>query len=97
MSAESNPAESMPTWDEASLDRLHRAMRLRRLSPWWAKAEIVLGLAAAVAGLVLLRDRAVLGAYLAMAGHRSHLYRSMDRQAAYLLQVIDERTRSGGG
>jgi len=60
--------------------------------------EIVLGLAAAVVGLVLLRNRVgpdvgggaliVLGLYLAAAGHRSHLYQSMNRQTAYLAHLL---------
>lgn len=37
-----------------------------------------------IAGLLLL----VLGSYLAMAGHRSHLYQSNNELAAYLAMLI---------
>ncbi len=33
----------------------------------------------------------VLGGFLAMAGHRSHLYQSQNRLTAYLAQLIAER------
>lgn len=77
---------------------LERAAGLKRLSPLWAKAEILLGLGAAVLGLKLLFGDSplawaggalmVLGLYLAMAGHRSHLYQPQNRQTAYLLQML---------
>jgi hypothetical protein len=88
-----------PLADE--LDRLHTTAGFKRLNPIWAKAEILFGLAAAGAGL-LLEVRAaraeeihiglgawglalfVLGFYLALAGHRSHLYQSQNKLAAYL-------------
>ena len=83
------------------LDRLHTATGFKRLNPAWAKAEILFGLVAAGAGL-LLEVRAaksddihiglaawglalfILGSYLTLAGHRSHLYQSQNRLAAYL-------------
>jgi len=92
-----------PLADE--LDRLHAAVGFKRLNPVWAKAEILLGLAAAGAGL-LLEVRAAksddihiglaawglalfaLGFYLALAGHRSHLYQSQNKLTAYLAGLI---------
>lgn len=85
--------------------RLHRDLGLKRLNPWWAKLEIVLGLAAVAAGLFggvrtavdpsghlapLLPFGAlfVLGGYLSLAGHRSHLYQSNNRLAAHLADLI---------
>jgi len=92
---------------ESEVARLHRDLGLKRLNPVWAKAEIVLGLLAAAAGL-LVGDWAVdqgggvawpfaaigvalmvLGGYLAMAGHRSHLYQSANAIAAYLAMRMD--------
>jgi hypothetical protein len=88
---------------ERALADLHADLGYRRLSPAWAKLEIVLGLAAAGAGLFLgpitLREADwagatgalalfVLGGYLALAGHRSHLYRSMNDRTAYLAALI---------
>ncbi len=84
------------------VDAVRRALGWKRLSLVWAKLEIVAGLAVAVlggrvrtgagpiawAGEVLI----VLGLYLAMAGHRSHLYQSMNRQTAYLLQMLERAT-----
>ncbi len=35
----------------------------------------------------------VLGAYLAMAGHRSHLYQSNNKLAAYLAERISKRSQ----
>ena len=42
---------------------------------------------AAAGGLLLF----VLGAYLAMAGHRSHLYQSNAELAAYLASLVERR------
>jgi hypothetical protein len=88
----------LPPHDYELADQALRATGHKRLNPVWAKTEIVLGLAVATLGLIFLRDRAahdvlsatliVLGAYLAAAGHRSHLYQSQNRQTAYLLQVL---------
>lgn len=91
-----------PRWLE-----LHRqAMGMGLLRAWWAKAEILLGLTAVAAGIALLARPEglplaggalfVLGGYLAMAGHRSHLYQSANKQFAYLLQVLHERERPSG-
>jgi hypothetical protein len=92
------------------LDRLHVDLRLKRLNPIWAKAEILLGLIAASSGLLigiygvvrsdgesnwLLLVASVLlqtlGTYLALAGHRSHLYQSQNKLAAWLATQISNR------
>jgi hypothetical protein len=85
---------------EPMLTKLHADLGLKRLSPVWAKLEIVLGLLAAGAGVPLMTagpDAAsvlgglalfVLGGYLALAGHRSHLYQSNNLLTAYLADEI---------
>ena len=97
---------------ETSLTALHSALGMKKLKPVWAKMEILLGLAAAAAGLmVAIRILAsalveidwvriivsmalmVFGAYLAMAGHRSHLYQSNNKLAAYLAEGISKRSQ----
>ena len=100
---------------DGPLDRLRRDLGLQVLSPVWAKVELFLGLAVAVAGLfggmhsVAYEARTgesdawtkwvghgalvVLGGYLALAGHRSHLYQSNNRLAAHLAELI--RKQSG--
>ena len=83
-------------------------MGLKTLSPTWAKAEIVLGLScvwAAMHPTFLLRLAEqpatatiwsfwlfLLGAYLAMAGSRSHIYQSANRVAEFLSRQIDRKT-----
>lgn len=75
----------------------------------WARTEIVLGLAAVACG-VLVAARPTpgdwpwesasavalmtLGGYLALAGHRSHLYHSHNRLAAYLAVRMRPRPES---
>src|SRR5262245_57224271 len=95
---------------EDELDRLHRDLSLKRLSPAWAKVEILLGLVAASSGLltgtygVIGIDRAsswlllgasvvlqTLGIYLTLAGHRSHVYQSQNKMAAWLANRISQR------
>jgi hypothetical protein len=94
----------MPLDDE--LTRLYAATGFRRNPLWktWAKLELVLGLVAAAGGLVAITDGSdttitaagiglfVLGFYLALAGHRSHLYQSNNQLAAYLAELIRSRT-----
>src|SRR5262245_6927002 len=82
----SRGSEGRPLNRDPAADRLHADLGLKRLNPVWAKLEIVLGLLAAGAGVPLLVVRPdavavagglalfVLGGYLALAGHRSHLY-----------------------
>ena len=72
----------------------YRLLGRRPPSLRWAKAELFIGLGAAAAGCWMLRTEgtaAVLGAgllalggYLALAGHRSHLYDAMTRQTTLL-------------
>lgn len=91
---------------EKSLAELHSALGMKKLNPVWAKIEIFLGLAAAAAGLMVAMRTSVeidwlriivsmvlmvFGAYLAMAGHRSHLYQSNNKLAAYLAERISKR------
>jgi hypothetical protein len=84
--------------------RFYRETGLKPLNPVWAKLEIALGLVAAGAGQVLITrgpDAAAplaagvllfaLGGYLALAGHRSHLYQSGNRLAAYLADLTRSR------
>ena len=60
------------------------------LGPWaLARGGEAWGLAAAALALV------VLGGYLTLAGHRSHLYQSANEQTALLLEEL-RRTRQGG-
>ena len=89
-------SRGLPQYDPARLEEYLRAAGLKALNPLWARAEILLGLSAAGAGLKILPLAGAagwagvalfaLGGYLAMAGHRSHLYQSQNRMAAYLLQ-----------
>jgi hypothetical protein len=97
---------------ERALADLHGRLGLRRLSPTWAKLEILLGLLAVGAGLFLGQwslsrpdaDWApagaglalfVLGGYLALAGHRSHLYQSSNALAAHLAVKIESLQDKG--
>jgi len=96
---------SLPPFNSDAVTQYLQAAKLKRLHPVWAKAEILLGLIVAILGIILLRDRmfhdavsgalVVLGVYLAAAGHRSHLYQSMNRQQAYLMQVLATWKRDG--
>src|SRR5262245_59294455 len=52
-------------------------------------AEIAWGLVAAALALL------VLGGYLAMAGHRSHLYQSANELTAYLAELIQNLNAKG--
>ena len=97
---------------ETSLTELHDALGLKKLNPVWAKIEILLGLGAAAAGLmvamrilssapveidwvriIVSTALMVFGVYLAMAGHRSHLYPSNNKLAAYLADGIFKRSQ----
>jgi hypothetical protein len=73
------------------LEQVHRDLGLPRARLGWAKVEIFLGAGAASGALVwasqggvawLAVPLATLGAYLALAGHRAHLYDAMSRQTA---------------
>lgn len=80
------------------LDRLHQDLGWKPLSRIWAKLEVVLGLLAFVCGLPMVQMGdaqtpmvaagavlSVLGGYLTLAGHRSHLYQSNTRLAAWVV------------
>jgi len=86
---------------ERSVRARQQQLGYEPLSRLWAKGEILLGLAAAGVGLMLMvrgkifgaeeiggRVVFVLGGDLAMAGHRSHLYQSNNELAAYLADEI---------
>jgi hypothetical protein len=82
------------------LQKLHDDLKLKRLRPAWAKLEIVFGLTAV--GFALFGGSNidpmhlplfVLGAYLAMAGHRSHIYQSQNRLTGHLAEIVE---RSSG-
>jgi len=100
--------------DPQPLNDLHKRLGYHRLSRTWAKLEILFGLLAAGAGLLLggywlvqtgpmtmwLLPAAgltlfVLGGYLAMAGHRSHLYQSGNERTAYLAELIRSMNDKG--
>ena len=86
------------------LSRLDAALGHKRLNRAWAKAEILLGLLVAGLGLSLMHWVKpdienwyfvlggellfVLGGYLALAGHRSHLYQSNNELTALLLEHL---------
>jgi hypothetical protein len=94
---------------QASLESLHRDLGWKQLNPWWAKLEILAGLAVAGVGIAILSQPLaiaelpikvaglavfVLGAYLAMAGHRSHLYQSNNLLASWLVQALKEQNET---
>jgi uncharacterized membrane protein YGL010W len=102
------------TDSKRALSELHAQLGYKRLSRTWAKLEILFGLLAGGAGLLLSdwtisRNAAevewsmaagglalfVLGGYLAMAGHRSHLYRSGNERTAYLAELIRSMNDKG--
>jgi len=83
---------------EQSRQQLLGDLGYKPLHKTWARLEIALGLLAVALSLTLLLPRAsidpgsvigialfVLGGYLTLAGHRSHLYQSLNDHAAYLL------------
>jgi len=90
----------MPTPRHPLLAEVHDRLGYRPLSRAWAKVELLLGLAAAGVGLALavrVEDLAlaaggvalfVLGGYLTLAGHRSHLYQSENERLALLIEEL---------
>lgn len=71
------------------LARVHAALGRPPANLVWAKLELLLGLSAAGIALGLSSTSPLLsaplfafGSYLALAGHRSHLYDAMSRQTA---------------
>ena len=92
--------------------RFYQELGLQRLSPAWAKAEILLGLTAVSAGhlcgiyaIVHLSGQQFgalvaaslllqsLGGYLALAGHRSHVYQSQNKLVVWLAKKPAEAGR----
>ncbi len=79
---------------EHDVAETYRLIGRRPPSLRWAKAELFLGLGAVACGCWLLRTEVAaaafgaglltLGGYLALAGHRSHLYDAMTRQTTLL-------------
>ncbi len=96
-----DPRNRCESLEKRRVDDTARAMGLKPLNSTWAKLEILIGLAAAAVGSKLLLGdglRAiagggliVLGGYLALAGHRSHVYLSQNRQTAFLLQALTRK------
>lgn len=86
---------------------IEQEMGLKPLNKWWAKAEIVLGLFCVwlamnfrlIHEFTERNDSAwlvsaglfILGGYLAMAGSRSHLYQSANRQIEFLWRELKNR------
>lgn len=90
------------------IDAFHDQTGLKRLSPYWAKFEIFLGLNAVSFGLRLLYHNNellavtgialfALGGYLALAGHRSHQYQSNNFLASYLGGRIESQQSQRNG
>lgn len=96
---------------EQLISEIHNRLGYKRLNRVWAKLEIVLGLAASGAGLYLgFRSVSptlewyepvaglllfVLGGYLALAGHRSHLYQSANDHTVLLIQEMRQLHSKG--
>jgi hypothetical protein len=97
------------THDNKTVDDVHAAVGYQHLSRFWAKVEILFGLGAAGVGMLLgfwaVRQTVqlawagaalllfMLGWYLALAGTRTHVYRSLSDLTALLLEEI-RRTRA---
>jgi hypothetical protein len=80
------------------LARVHAALGRPPARLTWAKLELLLGLTAAGIGLTLAPASPLLavplfalGGYLALAGHRSHLYDAMSRQTAATWRELERR------
>jgi hypothetical protein len=101
------------TTPQQALAEISKKLGYKPLNRLWAKAEILLGLTAFGAGVLLghwTLGRAaeiaweqvagalaliVLGGYLTLAGHRSHLYQSSNELVAYLAAEIHELKSKG--
>lgn len=75
-----------------------------QLNKIWARIEVFFGLFAMALGIAWIVNENqwiafspfngtgialfILGGYLALAGHRSHIYQSMNQQTAYLLTKL---------
>ena len=78
---------------QSELTALHEKLGRKQLSRTFAKIEILVGLCAVSAAIwlatgILAPALFVLGSYLVLAGHRSHLYQSNNETAAYLAGEI---------
>lgn len=79
---------------EHEVAETYRLLARRPPSLRWAKAELLLGLGASATGCWFARTDGLeallgvgllaLGGYLALAGHRTHLYDAMTRQTTLL-------------
>lgn len=98
------------TMPPAASDEILARLGYRRLNRAWAKLEILLGLAAAGGGLILGQYAVsqpvgwelaaalslfTLGGYLALAGHRSHLYQSSNERLTFLLEEMRQLHSKG--
>ncbi|MBX2811963.1 MAG: hypothetical protein KTR25_09135 [Myxococcales bacterium] len=89
---------------------MRQALGFKQLGSSRAKAEIFLGLSALALGQILVirspdiwmlvcgATLIVLGGYLAMAGHRSHLYQAHNKISAYVVEegLVRARCTKGG-
>jgi len=80
------------------LARVYAALGRAPTSLAWAKAELLLGLSAAGVAITIASSSPILaaplfalGGYLALAGHRSHLYDAMSRQTALSWRELGKR------
>lgn len=80
------------------LARVHAELGRPRTNLVWAKAELFLGLSAAGIAIAMAPTSPLLsaplfacGGYLALAGHRSHLYDAMSRQTAATWRELERR------
>jgi hypothetical protein len=90
---------------QGELTALHLKLDHKPLNRTFAKLEILLGLSAVSVGLwlgsgLLTSALFVLGGYLALAGHRSHIYQSNNELTAYLageIRGLIVKTNGGTG
>lgn len=80
------------------LARLRAALGRPPANLVWAKVELFLGLSAAGIAIAMVPTSPLLsaplfacGTYLALAGHRSHLYDAMSRQTAATWAELERR------
>lgn len=89
----------MPTPREHLLAEVRSRLGYQNRGLLWAKIEILLGLLAVGIAAILAREPSwiqgtlavlllMLGGYLTLAGHRSHLYQCATEQTALLIEEI---------